>query len=285
MENLKSLISDMIPLYNEYKQNKASLTGTEALEIMWEMGALIKKYIDKHEVAPHKLYRLVYGKAEGSTNIVQKSYIPREFQGRCYRIRNIFLTKEEIRKQLPTLRSFTCFREAMPFFDNKKYMLEGKEKQELLALLNSNLQPKEIVARLPKSRIDIRNPRTQRLHELEDEKDRFIKMYNFVYNILKQEQYDLIKKSIEQIEIEFIKTLAKNTAALARDGLKFFELSFNDSVPSPWNEYAILVKNFVDQKNPKILRRFRRLIPPERIVRLADMLYALLSKEHYNNFR
>lgn len=285
MEKLKSLISDITPIYNKYKQNKAFLTGTEALEIMWEIGDLIKGYVDKHEIAPHKLYRLVYGKSEGSTNIVQKSYIPREFQGRCYRIRKIFDSKDEINKQLPNLKKFTSFREAMPFFDNKKYMLKGKERQQLITLLNSNLQQKEIIARLPKNRIDVRNPRTQRLHELEGERDRFIEMYNFVYSIHKLKKYDLIRESIEQIDVEFIRNLAKNTAALSRDGLKFFEIPFNDKVPSPWKEYAKMVNYFIEQKDPKKLRRFRRIIPPERIVRLADMIYALLSKENFESFK
>lgn len=283
MKNLSSLIDLIIPLYNKYKQNKGNLTGTQALEIMWEIGDLLKRYIDENRIRPHTLYRSIYGKSEGSTNIVQKSYIPREFQGRCYRIRNIFPNKEEIKNQFPTLKSFTCFREAMPFFDNKKYMLKGEKKKQLLTLLNCNLNPKEIIARLPKERISVRNPRTQRLHELENEKRKFIEFYNFVYNIVKLRDYKLIKKNIEDINHEIVTILSRNTAALAQDGLKFFEMSFDDSLPDPWKDYSIMVEKFTKEKDPKKLRRFRRLILPERIVRLADMLYALLSEDNFRN--
>ena len=94
----------------------------------------------------------------------------------------------------------------------------------------------------------------------------------------------MIKRKIEKLDLEFVRTLAKNTAALAQDGFKFFELSFNNSLPSPWKEYAMSVREFTKQRDPKRLRRFRRLIPPEKIVKLADMIYALLSEENYNNF-
>src|SRR3989304_6943433 len=102
----------------------------------------MKKYIDQNNIAPHALVWSVYGNAEGKKNIEKKSYITREFQNRCHRIRRIFGVKEQIRKDLPCLKSFTTFREAMPFFDNGKYKLEDKKRGNLLALLNSNQQPK-----------------------------------------------------------------------------------------------------------------------------------------------
>lgn len=285
MPDLGNLINSIAPLYNNYKENSHIIIGTHALELMWEIGELLKNYIEKNKIKPHALFRNIYGKSESSENIIQKSYIPREFQGRCHRIRKIFDSKDEIKKQLPNLKKFTSFREAMPFFDNNKYKLEGKEKKELLALLNSNLKSKEIISRLPKERIGIKNPRTQKLHELENEKEIFIEFYNFLHNILKLHNYDIIKKRIEALDLEFITILSRNTSALAQDGLKYFELEFDESFPTPWKDYAEIVNNFIEQKDPKRLRRFRRLIPPERIVRLADMIYALLSKENYERFK
>ena len=70
--------------------------------------------------------------------MTKKSWITREFQDRCYRIRNIFQDKDQIYSELPSLVGFTAFRESMPFFDNKKYKLEGDDRVNLLKLLNSN---------------------------------------------------------------------------------------------------------------------------------------------------
>jgi hypothetical protein len=83
------------------------------------------------------------------------------------------------------LRSFVSFREAMPFFDNDKYKLHGKEREELLELLNSRRPHKTIMKKidqLQKTKIGIRNPRTQRLKDLEEEKEIFINFYNTYFN-------------------------------------------------------------------------------------------------------
>ena len=62
-----------------------------------------------------------------------------------------------------------------------------------------------------------------------------------------------------------------------------FKLEIPNNLSSPWVEYSDVVKKLINQKDPKLRRRFRRLIPVERISNLANMLYALLSEENYNS--
>lgn len=279
------LIQQIAPLYNKYRENKDNISGTDAIEIMWDIGDYLKDYILKNKVAPHFLYREIYGKSEGQKNTSQKSYITREFLGKCYRIRNIFNNKKEIREHLPNLKRFRLFSQSMPFFDNVKYKLKGKEKESLLVLLNSNASYKEIINqiyKLQKEKIGIKNPRTQRLHEVEREKQLFIDFYNFIYKILRLGDYKLCLKEIDNINLEFIKILSKNTSALSQEGLKVFNFDIQHSLKTPWKEYSEIIKTLIIQKDPKMRRRFRRLIPVERIVRLADMLYGLSSEENYN---
>ena len=114
--NINQLIKDITTLYNKYKSTSKIISGNESLEIMWDIGDFLKQFINRHDIAPHKLYREVYGKSEGKANISRTTWITREFQGRCYRIHNIFSSKRDIDKIFPTLKSFTLFREAMPFF-------------------------------------------------------------------------------------------------------------------------------------------------------------------------
>src|SRR3989337_2471778 len=280
------LIQQIAPLYNKYRESKNNISGADALEIMWDIGDILKKYIDQNNIAPHALFWSVYGNAEGRKNIEKKSYITREFQNRCHRIRRIFGVKEQIKKDFPHLKSFTTFREAMPFFDDGKYKLEGTEREDLLALLNSSQQPKKILEKikaLQKEKIGIRNPRTQRLHEVEREKQIFINFYNYVYKVLRLGDYKLCLKEIDNINLEFIKILSKNTSALSQEGLKVFNFDIQNSLKTPWKEYSEVIKTLIIQKDPKMRRRFRRLIPVERIVRLADMLYGLSSEENYRN--
>ena len=88
--SINILIQQITPLYNKYRNNKNNISGTEALEIMWDIGDILKKYIEQNNIAPHNLFWSVYGNAEGTKNIKKKSYITREFQNRCHRIKRIF---------------------------------------------------------------------------------------------------------------------------------------------------------------------------------------------------
>lgn len=253
---------------------------------MWDIGDVLRKYIERNNIAPHNLFWSVYGNAEGTKNIEKKSYITREFQNRCHRIRRIFGKKEQIRKDFSRLKNFTTFREAMPFLDEGKYKLKGKERENLLVLLNSNCNPKEILDKirfLQKEKIGIKNPRTQRLFEVEKEKQEFINFYNYIYRVIKTEDYKLCLKETKKIKSEYINILSKNVSALSQEGLKAYNFSISKNLKEPWRGFSEIIKSLFTQKDPKNRRRFRRLIPPERLVRLADMLYGLLSEDNYNN--
>lgn len=278
------LVQQITPLYNKYRENKNIISGTEALEIMWDIGDILMQYIKAHNIAPHKLFWSVYGNAEGTQNVAKKSYITREFQNRCHRIRKIFSSKEQIKQELPNLKRFTTFREAMPFLDNEKYKFEGKERKDLLALLNSNLQPQKIQQKIKSfqiERIGISNPRTQRLHEVENEKQTFIDFYNFIYKLTKSENYDMCLRKLGNVNSDYIKVLSKNVSALSQEGLKFIYLDIPSELKSPLKEFSQIVKLLIYQKDAKMRRRFRRLIPAERIVRLSDMLYSISSEENF----
>ncbi len=280
-----SLINQITPLYNRYKTGKDKISGTEALLIMWDIGESLKRYLQNNKIKPHTLYRDIYGKSEGQTNIAQKSYITREFLGRCFRIREMFKNKEEIKQDLPSLNSFTNFREAMPFFDNPQYKLSGHDKDNLLKLLNSRTKPTEVlnqIRMMQKAKIGKSNPRTQRLGDLESEKDIFIKFYNYIFGFIKANDYAVVKK--ESLDNEFLKTLSKDLSALAQDGMKLYpiEIYQRDAI---WEGFTTVIKKLVEEKDPKNIRRFRRLVPPERMVRLSDMVYALTNQELYNKIQ
>lgn len=286
--SINALIQQITPLYNEYRRNKSNLSGTEALEIMWAIGDLLKGYIEQNNIAPHNLFWSIYGNAEGTKNIEKKSYITREFQNRCHRIRRIFGKKEQIRKDFPHLKNFTAFREAMPFLDEGKYKLKGKERENLLVLLNSKLKPKEILNKirfLQKEKIGRKNPRTQRLFEVEKEKQEFINFYNYIYRLIKIDDYKLCLKETKKIKSEYINILSKNVSALSQEGLKAYDFSIPGALKEPWKSFSKTIINLIMQKDPRNRRRLRRLIPPERIVRLADMLYGLASEENYNSIQ
>ena len=281
--DIHSLIETITPLYNKYKQNKEIVSGTDALKIMWDIGDILKKFIEQNDVAPHALFWKIYGRSEGTKNIVKRSYITREFQNRCHRIRKIFVSKKQIEKNLPNLKRFTAFRESMPFFDNKKYQLRGIKKEQLLNLLNSNKNSKIIkweIRRLQKEKIGITNPRTQRFAEMESGKKIFINFYNHVWQLLKEKPVSIkTKMKQKHIDGDYIISLSKNTNALSQDGLQFVKFKNKKNIMDLlWQGYESLIKEFISQTNAVKIRRFRRIIHPERIVKLADMLDALAER-------
>lgn len=249
---------------------------------MWEMGGVLLDFIDKENIKPHALYRLIYGKSEGSTNIGQKSYITREFQGRCVRIHKIFNVKKDIQSQLHSLKSFTSFRECMPFFDNPKYMFKDKDRQDLLDLLNSEKTPTELLVLIRKlqfKKIGIKNDRKQRLNDFENEKQVFIDFYNYCYSLIKLKNFKEASKGIDK---KYYELISKNTSALCKDGYKFYQFDIPSESSELEQKYGELISYFVSKNTNKEVRRFRKIIPPERISRLAEMLYSLTNSSSYN---
>lgn len=286
--HIKKLVDDIIPHYNNYRKNRFLLSGVEVLEISWVIGDFLQKFINQNKVAPHTLYREIYGKSDGKENIIQKSYITREFLGRCFRIRKIFKDQNEIIKDLPTLINFNNFREAMPFFDNQKYKLKGEEKENLLKILNSKIENKKIkeyIKNLQLEKIGIKNPRNQKLGQMSEDKEIFVKFYNYIYRLLDLNDYKRACREINDIDIQFIKILSKNVSALSIDGLLMTGFDLPNNLNRNWVEFSGLVKRFIEKKSSLERRRLRRLIPPSRMTQMGEMLYQLTSESLYKTFR
>ncbi len=282
------LIEAITPSYNAYQKGQGTLTPTELIMLMWDIGAAIERHVNEHKIPPHALYRQVYGKSEGTQNIKQRSYIAREFLSRSYRVKRIFKTKSEIKKQLPKLSAINHFREAMPFFDNPKYVLGAKEKQELLRVINGPLSNKEkenYIQKLQSKKIGIKNPRTQNLNLLDEDKLVFVKLYNDVFNALKLENYDKAKKALSLPSPKFLAILSLNCGAISADGLMMEKFEPPKDLSAKWKAFVGVIQKLIKDENPKERRRFRRLIPPERMIRLSEMLYALTTPEKYKSFK
>jgi hypothetical protein len=276
---LLGLIGKITPVFNNFK---SSSCGLEQMIFAWKIGLYLHEYINENNIKPHSLYREVYGKSEGSDNTDKKSYIPREFQGRCLRIYNIFESPESIKEIFPSLVSFTTFRESMPFFDNPKYKFIGKDRENLILLLNSNASASKVMKEirlLLKKHIGISNPRTQKLDELSEEKQIFIDFYNNIYHLQKN-NLEGIKKILNKNNYtkSLILDIAASTDALAEDGIQYHAINNDANNDMVWLKYINMLTGFSIDKNPKRIRRFRRVIEIKRIVMLSRMLVALTDK-------
>jgi hypothetical protein len=281
---ISELIGNITPFYNEYKSNKNHLTGTESILIMWEIGNIIDEYISLNSVSPHNLYREIYGKSEQSNNIVQKSYLTREFLSRSYRIFKMFENKKDIKLKFPNLKDFSSFREAMPFFDNPIYKLTKNDEIDLLKLLNSD--KKGIVKILDKKKKSINNllnPRNQKLNELEEEVNSFKIFYNYIYKLIRDLEYEncISELKINHEGLEHLNILTKNLCSLSQEGMIKYEMIDFKYENDQLNNFYLIIKDLMKPNDEKVRRRFRRLIPPERIFKISEYIYSVITFENY----
>jgi hypothetical protein len=171
---------------------------------------------------------------------------------------------------------------------NPKYKLDKDALGELLAIINgdhTNKEKENYIRQLQSKNIGIKNPRTQRLGKLEEDKLIFIRFYNDIVKVLKLRDYPTAVKTLSMPPAAFISLLSLNCGAISADGLLLEKFELPKSLSQQWVPFARVMQKLVADENPKERRRFRRLIPPERMVRLSEMLYALTNPEKYANFK
>jgi hypothetical protein len=200
----------------------------------------------------------------------------------------MFENKKDINLKFPNLRDFSSFREAMPFFDNPIYKLSKNDEIDLLKLLNSD--KKGIVKILDKKKKSINNllnPRDQKLNELEEEVKSFKTFYNYIYKLIRDVEYDncISELKIDSKGFEHLIILTKNLGSLAQEGMiKYEMIDFkyeNDQV----NNFYLVIKYLMKPTDEKIRRRFRRLIAPEKIFKLSEYIYSIISSENYSQMK
>ena len=86
------------------------------------------------------------------------------------------------------------------------------------------------------------------------------------------------------IDKRFYEALSKNTSSLCRDGYKSYPFSIPDSASKLEQLYGELILFFISKNTNKEIRRFRNIIPPDRISRLSEMLFALTNVNSYQMF-
>ena len=181
--------------------------------------------------------------------------------------------KDDIISKFPRLRSFTNFRESMPFFDNEKYKFEGDEMKKLLDLLNSDRPNKKIhsiIKRLQKEKIGIKNDRKQRLSDFYEYKKVFVEFYNKAYKM----KLDENKTSKDDLYLK----LSKNLSALCSDGKQYTPFDITDKLDDTDRAFCEMIEFFKTRKTFVEIRRFRKVIDVNRFSILSEYLYEVAMR-------
>jgi hypothetical protein len=286
MQNeISDLIEKITPLNNRYRDLvDDGASGNEVLHVMWHTGEILNSFVDKHKIKPHALYWQVYGKAEG----IKRSYITRDFLSYCLRIYKYFLNEQKIDDIFPSLRRYSLFREAFPLLENPKYKLDPNQNNKVIQLLNSNNNPqdtKDYLLEIKARKIGLKNTRTQRLEEAKPYAENFRDIYNEVYRLVKNNDHKSINDFVEVFTVGLIKMLSEVVSGLTQENLYIPEIEANGSnLPENWQEFIANLKSLiggsVEDRN-----RFRRLVSPNKLFALADMLNAFTIKDGIYNYR
>jgi len=281
MDHKKQLKIDIAPLNNRYRKNKNSMSGKDILLLFWDVGDLITKCCQKHNIKPHNLFWEIQGNSEGAKNQKTNSNLTREFMTRSERIRR-FLSKEDIIKEFENLSSYTLFREAMSFFTDKAHLLSKTEKRDLISLLNSDQSNEEIKRQIiflkSKKKVGRPNPRDQRLGDVEPQKKTFDKFYQYIEALIKKDEKIRSKElAASGVNNDFMSSLAVNTTALMQEGIDYYPFEILPSLPNNlWKEYALMLQFFINDKTPQNRKRFRRLVEMIEMYRLGERLNEII---------
>jgi len=262
------------------------------LELLWDAGDQINEYLKVSNVKEHTLFREVYGKSESKINIQRKSYITREFQTRALRIRRLFNKRDDIRCNYNNLISLSLFRDSMPFLDNKKYKLTLKEERQLKLLITGDNpeEARKYIDSLKKKYINIKINKNQKLLELEEDRKLFIDLYNEIY-LLKINKNDTEVKQYfrdKKIDSKILLDLSKLVSSMTNDEKKVNPSLTRYKEEGKWKLYIESINKIACQNNARLKRRFRRIIPPIKISKMADMFYSIsirLKEENEKEIR
>lgn len=277
-EKINNIIRRISPLNNNYRVGiRTGLKGTEILKIMWDVGdILLLENVNKI----HSIAWEIYGKTPGN----RKSYITRDFLSYCFRIRKFFKNRDDIDRQFPSLKKYSIFRESLPFLDNDKYRLSENEENKLLEIMNSNLpndRIKKYIVDLKKNKISIKNPRTQKLYQLESQKIIFMEIYKRIKDLVDNKNEVEIRKMYEDISIDVIRKIAKLLLYLTHEDFNKPEYIGTIKVDGKLQEF--LNEMFkISSSNLETRNRFRRLINPTMIIKMSEFFSCIKSKEDFN---
>lgn len=276
-EFIVELIDRLAPLNNKFRVVKNPL---EKIETLWEMGKTINTYLLQHGLKLHELLYQIYD----PHSTIKRSYITRDLGSYSYRVFNYFKSKEEIKKKLAGLGSYSLFREAIPLLFNEKYNLNHQEKNEVIRIITSGADQKLLVSRLRKKKkeiLPISNPRNQKSQEFREER-------LYLQNLLDRlkEFYKTNKALPDKVNIFDSKkdreVFVSLLMALASD-------SFLNKVNNLDNETLShdLKRLLSVIRSGNINRaRFRRwVMTSTELLKIAEAIHSLDNQGYYSNFR
>ena len=282
--NLNLLIDDITKSNNVYRNtNQAPINRVLAL---WDLGdVLLKHKVDK----PHS-----YGwKIQDQTiGVIKRMTI-----ARAYRIRQIWAERSFIKNTFKEIKGVSIFIESLPILDTNGQMYKSLSKKAIdeliknMNILASTHFKKYIMnfkAKYGQGRIGEKNDRERYLKDYVNIQNCFLNFYKQLQKLILENKFDGINELKSKISLEERKTFSNFCLALTSKKNIIFYKPFSNNSKIKIFEFQYIFnffKELLEDSNDIRRARLRRVVPPELLVEMSDMLNSIVSKEKIINYQ
>jgi len=282
--NLNLLIDAITKSNNVYRDtNQAPINRVLAL---WDLGdVLIKHKVDK----PH-----TYGwRIQDQTN----GLIKRMTIARAYRIRQIWPERDYIEKTFGGIKGVSVFIESLPILDSNGAMYKSLSKKLIDELIKyMNILPavqftkyiKNFKAKHKQGRIGENNNRERYLKDYVNIQNCFLTFYKQLQKLILENKFDGIDELQRKIPLEERKSFSNFCLALTSKKNIIFYKPFPISSKTKMFDFQNMFnffKKLLEDSNDIRRARLRRVVPPELLIEMSDMLNSIVSKERIINYQ
>ena len=282
--NLNLLIDAITKSNNIYRDsNQAPINRVLAL---WDLGDVLLKYkVDK----PHS-----YGwKIQDKTN----GLIKRMTIARAYRIRQIWPKRDYIKKTFGGIKGTSIFIESLPILDSNGQMYKSLSKKVVDELIkNMNILSsthfkkyiKNFKAKYGQGRIGEENDRERYLKDYINIQYCFLNFYKQLQKLILENKFDDIDELKNQIPLEERKAFSSFCLALTSKKNIIFYKPFPISSKTKMFNFQNMFnffKELLEDSNDIRRARLRRVVPPELLVEMSDMLNSIVSEEKIKSYQ
>jgi len=282
--NLNLLIDDITKSNNVYRDtNQAPINRILAL---WDLGNILFKHkVDK----PHS-----YGwKIQDQTiGIIKRMTI-----ARAYRIRQIWPERDYVKKTFGGIKGTSIFIESLPILDSNGQMYKSLSKKAVDELIKyMNILPavqftkylKNFKAKHKQGRVGESNDRERYLKDYVSIQNYFLTFYKHLQKLILGNKFDGIDELKTKISLGERKAFSNFCLALTSKKNIIFYKPFPSSSKAEMINFQIIFnffKELLKESNDTRRARLRRVVPPELLVEMSDMLNSIISKEKIKSYQ